>query len=144
LIADPIEQKRQARNVVEAQFSMPFGAAVALLTGRAGLSVFTEEWLSNPAVRALMQKVDCYSSPALDDYYPTEWRASASVQMTDGREFSATIRYPLGDPQNPLSWEQLEERFHELVAPVIEDRQKRVEMIEKVRGLDHRERFVWE
>ena len=25
-------------------------------------------------------------------------RASASVEMTDGREFSANIRYPLGDP----------------------------------------------
>ena len=144
LVANPIEQKRQARNVVEGQFSMPFGAAVALLTGRADLSVFTKEWLSHPAVRALMQKVDCYSSPELDDYYPAEWRASASVQMTDGQEFHATIRYPLGDPQNPLSWEQLEARFHELVAPAIEDRQRREEIIEKVRGLDNLERFVWE
>src|SRR5256886_15807126 len=47
LIADPIERKRQPNNVVEAQFSMPFGAAIALLTGKAGLSVFTEEWLGN-------------------------------------------------------------------------------------------------
>ncbi len=144
LIADPIEQKRQAQNVVEGQFSMPFGAAIALLTGRAGLSVFTEEWLANPAVRSLMQKVECYSSPELDNYYPTEWRALASVQMADGQKFSASIRYPLGDPQNPLSWEQLEARFHELVAPVIEDRERRVEMIEKVRGLDHLGRIVWE
>ena len=136
LIADPIEQKRQASNVVDGQFSMPFGAAIALLTGKAGLSVFTEEWIHNPAVRALMQRVECYSSPELDAYYPGEWRASASVEMTDGREFSANIRYPLGDPQNPLSWEQLEARFHELVAPVIEDEDERKEMIERVKGLD--------
>src|SRR5207302_463248 len=45
LIADAIAQKRQAGNVVEAQFSMPFGAAIALLTGQAGLSVFSAEWL---------------------------------------------------------------------------------------------------
>ncbi len=141
LIADPIEQKRQASNVVDAQFSMPFGAAIALLTGKAGLSVFTEEWLHNPAVRALMQRVECYYSPELDAHYPAEWRASASVEMTDGREFSANIRYPLGDPQNPLSWEQLEARFHELVAPVIEDKGERNRIIEKVKGL-HRLEWV--
>jgi len=136
LIADPIEQKQQACNVVEAQFSMPFGAAIAMLTGQAGLAVFTEEWLRDPAVRTLMQKVECYTSPELDEYYPAEWRAVANVQMADGKEFHASVRYPLGDPHNSLSWEQLEARFHELVAPVIEDRGKREEMIGRVRGLD--------
>ncbi len=143
LIADPIEQKRQASNVVEAQFSMPFGAAIALLTGKAGLSVFTDEWLHHPRVHELMQRVECYTSPELDDYYPAEWRASASVTMTDGRELSANVRYALGDPHNPLSWEQLEARFHELVAPVIVDRQEREKIIEKVKGLDDLENIAW-
>lgn len=143
LIVDPIEQKRQVNNVVEAQFSMPFGAAITLLTGQAGLPVFTEEWIRNPALRALMQKVECYTSPELDNYYPEEWRASASIEMADGQVFSASVRHPLGDPHNPLSWEQLEQRFHELVAPVIEDKRRREEIIKKVRGLDDLERIEW-
>ncbi len=142
LIADPIEQKRQAGNIVEAQFSMPYGAAVALLTGQAGLSVFTEEELHNPVVRALMQKVSCYSSAALDDYYPAEWRAAACVQMDDGSEYSATVRYPLGDPHNPLSWQQLEDRFHELVTPVIGDAERRQEIIARVRKLETLEKIT--
>jgi 2-methylcitrate dehydratase PrpD len=136
LIADPIEQKRQANNIVDAQFSMPFGAAIALLTGQAGISVFTEEWLHRPAVRSLMQRVECYSAPELDDYYPAEWRASASVEMRDGRQFSAEVRYALGDPHNPLSREQLEARFHELAAPVITDHARRQHIIDSVRDLD--------
>ncbi len=143
LIADPIEQKRQAGNIVEAQFSMPYGAVVALLTGQAGLSVFTEEELHNPAVRALMQKVSCYSSAALDDYYPAEWRAAASVEMDDGSVYSATVRYPLGDPHNPLNWQQLEARFHELVTPVIGDAEQRQEIIAKVRKLETLEKITW-
>jgi len=142
LIADPIEQKRQASNVVDAQFSMPFGAAIALLTGQAGLSMFTEERIHNADVRALMQKVECYASPDLDQYYPEEWRASAIVEMDDGQVLQASARYPLGDPLNPLSWEQLDARFHELVAPVIEDKGKREELIERVKGLDTLERVV--
>lgn len=136
LVADPIEQKRQAKNIVDAQFSMPFGAAIALLSGQAGMAVFTEQWLHNPMVRTLMQRVECYASPELDDYYPAEWRATVEVQMRDGRAFHAATRYPLGDPHNPLSWEQLEARFHELVAPVIEEENKRESIIKKVRGLE--------
>ena len=135
LVMDPIEQKRVAQNIVDAQFSMPYGAAIALITGQAGRSVFTGEWLQDPHIRALMQRVDCYTSPELDAYYPAEWRASASVEMQDGRVFEAMIRYPLGDPQNPLSWEQLEARFHELVAPVIEDERKRNVLVERVKTL---------
>jgi 2-methylcitrate dehydratase PrpD len=143
LIADPIGQKKHPKNVVEAQFSMPFGAAIALLTGTAGLSVFTNEQLRDSRIHELMQRVECYSSPELDEYYPAEWRASASVRMIDGREFSANVRYALGDPHNPLSWEQLEARFHELVAPVIVEVRKREELIERVRDLDNLEKIVW-
>lgn len=140
LIADPIEQKRQASSIVDAQFSMPYGAAIAVLSGKAGLSVFTDEWIQHPAVRELMQKVDCYTSPELDDHYPAKWRASASITMDDGIQYSANVRYALGDPHNPLSWQQLEARFHELVAPVIADTRKREEIVEQVRGLDNIER----
>ncbi len=123
---------------------MPFGAAIAILTGQAGLAVFSEEQLHNPAVRELMQKVECYSAPDLDAYYPAEWRASASVYTQDGHEFHASVRYPLGDPLNPLSWEQLETRFHELVTPVMQDDVKRRALVEKVRGLDETERVQFD
>ncbi len=143
LIADPIEQKRQASSVIDAQFSMPYGAAIAVLTGKAGLTVFTDEWIQHPTVRELMQKVDCYTSPELDNHYPAEWRASARITMDDGTEYSAQVRYALGDPHNPLSWEQLEARFHELVEPVIVDERRCEEIIERVSQLDELESIKW-
>ncbi|GAC1400591.1 MAG: MmgE/PrpD family protein [Ktedonobacteraceae bacterium] len=136
LIVKPIEQKREANSIVDAQFSMPFGASIALLTGQAGLSVFTEEWIQHPTVRVLMQRVECYASPELDDYYPNEWRASASVEMQNGNVFTANIRYALGDPHNPLSWEQLEARFHELVEPVITDTRRRQAIVTSIQHLE--------
>ncbi|HLX39881.1 MAG TPA: MmgE/PrpD family protein [Ktedonobacteraceae bacterium] len=143
LIADPIEQKRQPENVVDAQFSMPFGAAIALLTGQASLAVFTEVWIQKPPVRYLMQKVACYSSPDLDNYYPAEWRANAEVQVDGGQNYHADIRYPLGDPHNPLSWEQLEARFSELVTPVIPAMEQQRAIIARVKALDDVERMEW-
>ena len=135
LVMDPIEQKREAQTIVDAQFSMPYGAAIALLTGKASLSVFTEEWLRDAQLRSLMQRVECFTSSELDAHYPAEWRASTSVEMRDERVFEATVRYPLGDPHNPLNWTQLEARFHEIVAPVIQDETQRTNIIERVRLL---------
>jgi 2-methylcitrate dehydratase PrpD len=143
LVADPIEVKRRPGNVVDAQFSMPFGAAVALITGQAGLSVFSETWLQHPEIRALMQRVDCESDSELDRYYPTEWRATASVEMDDGQVFRASVRYPLGDPENPLSEDQLADRFHELAAAVIEEDARREALIRHLRHLDQLRHFSW-
>jgi len=136
LVVNPIEQKRHVSSIVDAQFSMPFGAAIALVTGQAGLSVFTEEWIQNLTVKALMQRVECYATPQLDDYYPDEWRASASVEMRNGRIFEASTRFALGDPHNPLNWEQLIARFHELVKPVILNESKRQAIITSVQHLE--------
>lgn len=136
LVVDPIEQKRKVISIVDAQFSMPFGAAIALVTGQAGLSVFTEEWIQNPTVQALMQRVECYTTPGLDDYYPGEWRATASVEMLDGNVFEVSTRFALGDPHNPLSWEQLVARFHELVQPVIPNEERRQAIIAHVQHLE--------
>ncbi len=90
-----------------------------------------------------MQNVGCYTSPELDAYYPEEWRAAASIEMRDGSIYSANVRYPLGDPLNPLNWQQLEARFHELVAPILQDSQQREAFIEKVKGLDQLQQLVW-
>ncbi|MBX5451120.1 MmgE/PrpD family protein [Thermogemmatispora sp.] len=143
LVADPIEAKRRPNNIVDAQFSMPFGAAVALISGQAGRSVFSDSWLQHPTVCSLMQRVDCESDPELDRYYPAEWRATASVEMDDGRIFSASVRYPLGDPENPLSEEQLTERFHELAAASIEEPSRRTAIIDHLRQLERLQRFSW-
>ncbi|WP_376795099.1 MmgE/PrpD family protein [Thermogemmatispora sp.] len=143
LVADPIETKRQPSNVVDAQFSMPFGAAVALVTGQAGLSVFNETWLWHPEIRDLMQRVDCESDPELDRHYPAEWRATASVEMDDGQVFQASVRYPLGDPENPLSGEQLAARFHELAAATIKEASRREALIAHIRQLDRLAHFAW-
>ncbi len=135
LVVNPIEQKRTASTIVDAQFSMPFGAAIALVTGQAGLAVFTEEWIQDTQVKALMQRVECCALPELDDYYPDEWRATATVEMLDGSIFESTTRFALGDPHNPLTWEQLIARFHELVHPVVVDERKRQAIITGVQHL---------
>jgi 2-methylcitrate dehydratase PrpD len=52
--------------------------------------------------------------PTLDAAYPQRWPATARLRTLDGREFRARVEFPKGDPENPLSPVELEEKFRSL------------------------------
>src|SRR5579884_902433 len=114
LVADPLEQKRRPQNVVDAQFSAPFAAAVALVHGRAGLREYSQANVEDPRIDSLMARVTCYRDPELDAVYPDQWPAAASIRLRSGRVLEARQPYPLGEPENPLSPEALAAKFRDM------------------------------
>ena len=135
IILEPQERKYNPQTVVDAQFSMPFGAALALLYGKAGLDEYTEANLKSPRLRELMSRVLCVADPELDKVYPKQWPASVEIITKDERKLSTKINYPKGDPENPLSWEELIQKFNHLSAPVFSE-DRRAEIISRVRSLE--------
>lgn len=115
VICEPADRKSRPTNVVEAQFSLPFGVAVALAKRRASLEQFTETMLGDAEIGTLMQKVGYERDSELEKNYPKEWPAWAKVQLKDGREVAAQVRFPKGDPENPLSWDELIDKYKDLV-----------------------------
>ncbi len=123
VICEPSERTYHPANVVEAQFSLPFGVAVAVSRRRAGLEEFAPTMLQDADVLAIMPKVAYTHDPALEENYPQEWPAWARMELTDGREVSARVRFPKGDPDNPLSWQELIDKYQGLVGSVWESQQ---------------------
>lgn len=118
VICEPAERKRQPLGIVDAQFSLPFGIAVALIKRRAGLEEFSPPMLTDPLVQEVMAKVGYTRDPELEKNYPREWPAWARAKLTDGREVFAHVRFPKGDPENPLSWDELIEKYRGLTGAV--------------------------
>ena len=116
LIADPPERVREPRNVVDAQFSAPYAAAVALARGRAGLAEFSDETLRDPTIRGLTARAECYRDASLDAPYPRQWPAAVEIRLRDGRVVSRRIEHALGEPENPVPRDALVARFVEMVA----------------------------
>jgi 2-methylcitrate dehydratase PrpD len=114
LIADPPERKYAPQSIVDAQFSMPFGAALALVHGRAGLAEYCEANLHDAEIQALMKKVVMSRDASLEGNFPREWPARATVEMESGERYQATVRHPLGDPSNMLTWDELAQKFRSL------------------------------
>jgi 2-methylcitrate dehydratase PrpD len=138
IVAEPEEQKSNPNSVVDAQFSMPFGAAAAILYGKATLDEYTMERINSTRVKELMAKISCVKDPELEKEFPKKWPASVTLLTKDGKTYSTRIDFPKGDPENPLTWDELIDKFRNLIAPVFfEARQN--EIIERVRSLDKEE-----
>jgi 2-methylcitrate dehydratase PrpD len=118
VICEPAQRKMQPLSVVDMQFSLPFGVAVALAKRQAGLSEFTLEMLQDSDVKALMPKIGYQRDPELEKNYPKEWPAWVRVTLNGGEEVSAQVRFPKGDPENPLSWDELMEKYRSLAGAV--------------------------
>jgi 2-methylcitrate dehydratase PrpD len=119
IVAAPQSQKYNPQSVVDAQFSMPFGAAVAVLYGAAGLDQFTLAQVQSPRVREMLSKVVLSKDPRLEQNFPREWPAHATIELQDGRRYQQSIRYPKGDPENPLTWDEMAGKFRSLAGVVI-------------------------
>jgi len=131
IVADPRDQKYNPQCVVDAQFSMPFGAAVAVLHGAAGLDQFTIEQIHSPRVKEMMQKVVLLKDPKLEESFPREWPARVRIKLQDGQQHENFIRYPKGDPENPLTWDEMAAKFRSLAGAVL-SRERCEEVIHRV------------
>jgi 2-methylcitrate dehydratase PrpD len=135
LIAEPGENKYHPQSIVDAQFSMPFGAAVAVIYRKAGLGEFHLSKIRSEEVKRMMSRVECLVDPDLEKTFPKQWCATAEILTKDGQTCFVKIEYPKGDPENPLSWEELIEKFHELSGRFF-SKGRRSRIIEGVKELE--------
>ena len=107
------------RTANEARFSLPYVVCHAMLHGSVRLNAFAEYRLGDQAIRQLMQRVSLKSDPKFTAGFPSMRAARVTITMDDGKEFRHFSPYRRGDPESPLTDAELDEKFDELVAPVI-------------------------
>src|SRR5579871_2103413 len=119
IVCEPRARKYHPESIVDAQFSMPFGAAVAVVCGAAGLDQFTVEQIRSPLLQRIMERVVLEKDNRLEETFPREWPARAAIHLTDGRSYEKFVRYPKGDPENPLTWEEMTAKFRSLADGIL-------------------------
>jgi len=134
LVADPIERKRTPESVVDAQFSAPYAAAIALVLGSGGLDAYAPEHLRDPSVRRLMARTECYHDPSLDRDYPRRWPAEAEIHLRSGRVLSKRIEFATGEPENPVPRAALVDKFVSLASESVRDAPA---LAERILNIDH-------
>ncbi|WP_433875333.1 MmgE/PrpD family protein [Sinomonas atrocyanea] len=106
--------------VLDAQLSLPYTVALALVRGGVTLTDFDESSRSDPGVRKMMEKVRVYLDEAADAAYPKSGRpAEVTIRFADGSRVSHRVEQPYGEPDNPMSDQDLERKARGLAEPVI-------------------------
>ena len=103
------------QHLYAAKFSVQYCVARALADGAVRLSDFSDERIADPAVRDLMARTGVRLDQALDARYPREFPAAVTVILRDGRTVRALVGSPKGDPENPLTADELTAKFQKML-----------------------------
>lgn len=108
---DEKKKKHHPEGVVDAQFSIPFTVAATLLSGGLSLEDFTDTRLRNRELLDLAARVKPILNPELD-HGPMDVKPQVVEIVTrDGKTFSERVVYPKGNPNNPVSADELVAAF---------------------------------
>jgi 2-methylcitrate dehydratase PrpD len=110
---------------------------MGILDGKLEIPTFTDEKVNQPQVQEALRRVNVIideSIPEPGDYCPV------TVELKNGTRFSHTATIAKGDPRNPMSEEEVLEKFRSNAKTVISDQQteellaamKNLEKLDKV------------
>lgn len=102
------------KGVSSAKLSTPFAVALAIVKGSAGYADYTEENLENRWIKSLTRRVVVIEDKDLTDRSPAVRGARLIINLKDGKSYESVCLYPKGEPENPLSQQELEEKFRSL------------------------------
>ena len=122
--------KRTPQTGLEGKFSVYFAAAVAIAAGAAGVKQFTDDWVRQPAVVALRDRVVATVDPAIG-----EAQARAAITLRDGRRLETFVEHAVGSVARPMSDPDLDAKVRDLCDGVLQtDRTAR--MIDVCRNIE--------
>jgi 2-methylcitrate dehydratase PrpD len=119
------------------QFSIPFSVALALANGSNMLKDYALENVQRKDLLELTGKVEVVSDPSMDPVYPEIIGARATIRMKDGKEVTEYVKFPTGEPENPMSEQALKDKFRSLISTMLSSEQARriedaVDHLEKI------------
>ncbi|MSP40804.1 MAG: MmgE/PrpD family protein [Deltaproteobacteria bacterium] len=108
---DEKKKKHRPEGVVDAQFSIPYTVAATLVSGGLSLEEFTDARIRSTEILHLAARVKTILTPEFD-LGPMDVKPQVvEIVMRDGKAFSTKVIYPKGNPNNPVTSEELVNAF---------------------------------
>ena len=127
--------KRLVRTKEEADHSLPYLLAVALLDGEVTPDQFTPERIHRDDVQQLLRQVSVKPLPQMSAGFPLLMPCRTIVTLHDGQSIAIEQNDYEGFLTRPMPWEHVVEKFNRLAAPFVE-RPLRDEIVEAVANLE--------
>ena len=139
ILADP--SKYDPRSKETADHSLPYCLAAAIADGRVTTEQFKDEKLNDPRIRGLLPRIKAIADPEVEAAFPARQICKVTIRLAGGREVSGRVDYPKGDPRNPLTRDELLQKFDGLSSSALRAGQRDlildlVDHIETLKTLD--------
>ena len=117
ILSDPSKYDPHTKET--ADHSLPYVIAAAIVDRQVTPAQFEIKKIMDPTIRAQLKKVEVVADPEIEKVFPALQRVVVNITTIDGRTFSKQLDYPKGDPRNPLSDAEVEEKFAALAEGVL-------------------------
>ena len=134
LVNRPGKSMSRAATLGSGQYVM----AVTAIRGKMDLASFDDRFLQSDEVTRLMDRVKVKDEIELDRYFPQSWPGRVSIGLKNGSSYAREIIVPKGEKENPMSGQEVEEKFLSLAAPVLGDAKAR-SVVSEVQALEEQE-----
>jgi 2-methylcitrate dehydratase PrpD len=121
---------------LQAKFSMEFCMAILLLERRGGLNEFTDEVVNRPDVQAMIKKVEFGVHPDAEAAGYDKMTTIIEITLKDGRTISGRADFGKGSPANPMSYDEVADKFRECAAYSRWSNKKSDHVVDLVRNLE--------
>jgi 2-methylcitrate dehydratase len=128
-------EKQTIRTKEEADHSLPYLVAVALIDGQVMPEQFRPAVIQSPEVQSLLRRVTVRPSAELSRGFPQEMPSRVTIWLKDGRRRSIENRAYEGFWTDPMRWETVVAKFDRLAAPYA-DAALRQQLADTVARLD--------
>ncbi len=110
-VGTALDVKRQPRTVVDAQFSVPWTVATAIVKRRVFVDDFTEDAITNPQILEVASKVLPVLDPELDQVGRVVKPAIVEIRTRGAQTYSRKVDFPRGSLENPIKPDEIKENF---------------------------------
>ena len=112
-------EKWEPKTRETADHSLPYLLSLALMDGAIRTDSFSEARMRDPATRALMQKIKVTESAEFERQFPQALMTEIEVLTRGGERLVERASYPRGHAKNPMSDEDIENKFRTLAENVM-------------------------
>ena len=123
-------------NGLQAKFSMEFCMAILLLDGKADLTKFTDAVVNRSDVQEMIGRVRFYADPEAEKAGYDKMTTIIKITLKDHRTIAGRADFSKGSPTNPMSYDEMAEKFQGCAAFAEWPTAKTTQVIDLVRRLE--------